>query len=235
MTDIIMTVAVVALFIAISFKIYLTIKQKREDGKLLATVTRLDRGTWSERELVLQLLKHGIHPKAIYHDLYVKKTEGKYSQIDVVVATKAGIIVFEVKDYSGWIFGKGNQEQWTQVLAYGREKHRFYNPVKQNDGHIQALKQRFHKNKDIPFYSVVVFYGTSILRDVSNIPENTFVIYPNQVTSVFDALQTKKSAAYGDKMEIICELEKAVANGDDTTVIQQHEEYCRKISSKWEI
>ena len=35
------------------------------------------------------------------------------TQVDVVVATKKGIIVFEIKDYSGWIFG--NEQQ-----RYGR-------------------------------------------------------------------------------------------------------------------
>lgn len=58
------------------------------------------------------------------------------SQIDVVVATNVGIIVFEVKDYSGWIYGNGNQQKWTQVLSHGREKYRFYNPILQNRSHI---------------------------------------------------------------------------------------------------
>lgn len=79
--------------------------------------------------MILSLLKEGINPKAIFHDLYIQKTNGEYTQIDVAVATKAGIIVFEVKDYSGWIFGNGHQRYWTQILAYGEEKHRFYNPV----------------------------------------------------------------------------------------------------------
>ena len=42
----------------------------------------------------------------IFHDLYVEKHKGHFSQIDLVVVTEVGIIVFEVKDYSGWIFGK---------------------------------------------------------------------------------------------------------------------------------
>lgn len=76
-------------------------------------------------ECVLNLLKGGINPKAIFHDLYIQKPNGEYTQVDVAVATKAGIIVFEVKDYSGWIFGNEHQRYWTQLLAYGKEKHRF--------------------------------------------------------------------------------------------------------------
>lgn len=102
--------------------IFLFLRRKHKDRTLLRTVTDLSRGTWSERDLVLKLLKHGIPPLILFHDLYVKKRSGRFAQIDLVLPTKVGIIVFEVKDYSGWIFGKGYQNYWTQVLAYGEEK-----------------------------------------------------------------------------------------------------------------
>lgn len=113
---------------------------------LLRTVTDINRGTWSERELVIDLLKSGIPAITIFHDLYVERRQGYYSQIDAVVVTRVGIIVFEVKDYSGWIFGNGYHNQWTKILAYGREKYRFYNPILQNKGHIEALKNKVEGN-----------------------------------------------------------------------------------------
>lgn len=67
---------------------------------------------------MLKLLKYGIPAQTIFHDLYVKKSNGNFTQIDLVVATKVGIIVFEIKDYSGWIFGTGYKPQWTKVLVY---------------------------------------------------------------------------------------------------------------------
>ena len=103
----------------------LRIIRKIRDRRLISTVTSLKRGTSSERDLVLTLLKKGIPSLTIFHDLYVERPGGNYSQIDLVVATKVGIIVFEVKDYSGWIFGDGRYTQWTQVLAYGKQKYRF--------------------------------------------------------------------------------------------------------------
>lgn len=81
-----------------------------EDIELLNTVSSMFRGTPSERFLIVSLLKYGIKAKSIFHDLYVFKSNGKTSQIDVVIATNVGIIVFEVKDYSGWIYGNGNQQ-----------------------------------------------------------------------------------------------------------------------------
>ena len=33
----------------------------------------------------------------VFFDLYVKKSEGKFSQVDLVIATKQGIVVVEAK------------------------------------------------------------------------------------------------------------------------------------------
>ncbi|CAN5583290.1 hypothetical protein BH10BAC2_BH10BAC2_10970 [soil metagenome] len=71
------------------------------ERKLLETVTKSNRGTRTERDLVLSLLKHGIPAQTIFHDLYLKKHNGNFCQIDLAMVTEVGIIVFEVKDYSG--------------------------------------------------------------------------------------------------------------------------------------
>ena len=145
----------IGLILWIAYQIYL----KRKERKLIEQVTPITRGEKSERKVILSLLKEGINPKAIFHDLYIQKPNREYTQIDVAVATKAGIIVLEVKDYSGWIFGNEHQKYWTQILAFGKEKHRFYNPVMQNYGHIQAIRQCLPNNPDIPIFSVIVFFG----------------------------------------------------------------------------
>ena len=138
--------------------IFLKIRRKLIDRKLINSVTSFDRGTNSERSLILGLLKSGVPADYIFHDLYVRKPNGKYSQIDLVIVTNVGIIVVEIKDYSGWIFGTSNQTNWTQVLAYGKRKYRFYNPIKQNVNHIDALKQKLKQPNNIPFISLIVFY-----------------------------------------------------------------------------
>tara|TARA_B100000787_G_scaffold147934_1_gene119191 strand:- start:174 stop:551 length:378 start_codon:yes stop_codon:yes gene_type:complete len=97
------------------FIIFSIIKSNRRkrDIELISSVTSLSRGTNSELLLILQLLKSGIPPITIYHDLIIKKGKDKFSQIDLVLVTSEGIIVFEVKDYTGWIFGSGNNTNWT--------------------------------------------------------------------------------------------------------------------------
>ena len=140
-------------------------RQLQETIDLINTVTPIHRGTSSERFLILMLLRYGINAGAIFHDLYIYKPDGRTSQIDIVVATKVGIIVFEVKDYGGWIYGKGSHQKWTQVLSFGREKHHFYNPILQNKSHITQL-QRILK-EDVPFFSVIVFFGDCELQDIA--------------------------------------------------------------------
>jgi predicted RNA-binding Zn-ribbon protein involved in translation (DUF1610 family) len=85
-------------------------------------------------------------------------TDGKSSQIDHIVITKAGIFVIETKNFSGRVYGRANQKEWKQVLAYGKSRHTFYNPVLQNNTHIYRLRQALGRlaKKDC-FISVIVF------------------------------------------------------------------------------
>ena len=189
--------------------------------ELLSSVTSPSRGNSAEKKLILALLKSGIHPQAIFHDLYITKSDGKFSQIDLVVATKVGIIVFEVKDFSGWIYGKGNQTKWTQVLAYGNEKYRFYNPIMQNNIHIKQLRQKLKEN--VPFYSVVVFYGNCKLKDISFIPKGTFVTKGYRVIDVLNTIIQKNPLVnYKDKHQVVKILKKGVENGNKSETKIQH-------------
>ena len=186
---------------------------KRKERELIEQVTPITRGEWSERRVVLRLLK------AIFHDLYIQKPNGEYTQVDVAVATKAGIIVFEVKDYSGWIFGNEHQKYWTQLLAYGKEKHRFYNPVMQNSGHIQAIRQCLQQNPDTPIYSVIVFFGSSEFKDVTCNANNTFIIYPRSIQQVVSEILMQPNANFGNKYEIMNLFTKAVQNGNNPMIV----------------
>ena len=205
----------ICLIIGVVYLVYV----KRKERQLIEQVTPITRGEWSERRVVLNLLKGGINPKAIFHDLYIQKPNGEYTQVDVAVATKAGIIVFEVKDYSGWIFGNEHQRYWTQLLAYGKEKHRFYNPVMQNAGHIQAIRQSLPQNPDIPIYSVIVFFGSSEFKNITCHANNTFIIYPHSIQRVVSEILTQPNAVFGNKYEIMDLFTKAVQNGYDPLIV----------------
>lgn len=68
--------------------IFFKVNERRKNMELLRSVTDEHRGTWSECKLIINLLKHNIPAITIYHDLYVERHPGRYSQVDAVVVTK---------------------------------------------------------------------------------------------------------------------------------------------------
>lgn len=107
---VIMIAIFIVIIIVISAVIALYFIHKK-NMELLCSVSSPERGTRAERRLI-RMLRNGVHPKAIFHDLYVRKRNGEFSQIDLVVATPQGVVAIEVKDYSGWIFGNENQKYY---------------------------------------------------------------------------------------------------------------------------
>jgi len=207
--------------------------KKRTNVSLFKTVTDTNNGIYAERRLVHQLLKMGIPSDMIFHDLYLKKENGKYSQSDVIAITNVGIIVFEVKDYSGWLFGSGHQQQWTQVLNYGREKYRFYNPILQNNTHIEEWKKRYPEFQNIPFFSVIIFYGDCELKKISNLPYNCYVINDLALHYAYESIITENTPINISNMETIrSHFLEAVANGNSKEIQQQHIQNIYEMKSK---
>jgi len=191
--------------------------------ELYEMITSPDRGTPSERNLVSNLLASGFKPTAIYHDLMVDTGNDKTAQIDIVVATDAGLIVIEVKDFTGWIFGKGNQDYWTQVSGYGKYKNRFYNPFKQNEGHIKALRRLSPQMATLPMYSLVVFAGDCELKDVNFIPHDCYLsTFYWSIKAVYDIIEDHPSAQYTDRWEVANLMKAAVERGGNTSLQKQH-------------
>lgn len=221
--NIIMWIIIVSVPLIVIISLFISNSIARRNKELLETVTRSNRGTATERVLVLNLLKNGIPAQTIFHDLYVRKPNGIYSQIDLVVVTSVGVIVFEVKEFSGWIFGNGNHSQWTQVLAYGKEKFRFYNPIMQNNNHIQTLKKQLKQFEKIPFFSIVVFYGDCVLKEVNFIPNGTFLVKWDRVNEVMKEItNVNMPAPYTNKREVVNLLKSAVLNGENEEIKKQH-------------
>ncbi|MGV0827738.1 nuclease-related domain-containing protein [Empedobacter brevis] len=203
-----------------------------KDRKLLKTVTSLNRGTRSERKMVLKILKSGIKSTAIFHDIYLNNGNGNYSQIDIVVATKVGIVVFEVKEYSGWIFGTENQINWTQTLAYSKQKYKFYNPIFQNKKHVEDLK-KFYIFENIPIFSMIVFFGDCQFKNIIDLPNRTFLTKSNKVLNKFnEILENNQPAKYENKWDIANLLKQAVKNGENSIIREKHVENIQKLKIK---
>ena len=216
--------------------IILNLYKSHKNRELIKSVTSLKRGTNSELNLILKLLKSGINSKTIFHDLIIKKENDKFSQVDIVIATTQGIIVIEVKDYSGWIFGNGNQTNWTQVMAYGKRKYRFYNPIKQVRSQISSLKNSLKQFEKIPFFSIIVFYGDCRLKDINYVPKGTFIVKPHRILEALNYIKANnEQAPYENKQEVVDFLKGAVLNGANKDYHNQHIDNIKDIVGKHRI
>lgn len=98
------------------------------------------------------------------------------SQIDHIVVSIYGIFVIETKYYNGWIYGGENSEYWTQNV-YG-EKHQFYNPIFQNEGHVKALRRVLAEFEPLDIIPIVAFSGTA---DIKMDIKESHVVYWSQL------------------------------------------------------
>ena len=217
------------------FIIYYIIKsyQRKRDRELISSVTSLNRGTNSELLLILQLLKKGFPSVTIYHDLIIKKDNNGFSQIDLVLVTSEGIIVIEVKDYSGWIYGSGNNTNWTKVLSYGKKKYKFYNPIKQNNNHISELRKTLNQFENIPFFSVIVFFGDCELKEINYVPKGTYLVKSHRVFEVLNLIKNENEPThYTNKREVVDKLKELVSLGENTDYQKQHIENIKDMVGK---
>ena len=207
--------------------------QRKRDRELIGSVTSLNRGTSSERSLILRLLKKEFPPITIYHDLIIKKNNDEFSQIDLVLVTSEGIIVIEVKDFSGWIYGIGNNTNWTKVLSYGRKKYKFYNPIKQNNNHVSELRKTLKQFENIPFFSVIVFFGNCELKEINYVPKGTYLVKGHRVFEVLNLIKNENEPTeYTNKREVVDKLKELVSLGENTDYQKQHIENIRDMVGK---
>ncbi|MGI6561960.1 MAG: NERD domain-containing protein [Clostridia bacterium] len=99
------------------------------------------------------------------------KIDGRTSQIDHVVVSNYGIFVIETKNYNGWILGNEYDDYWTQVIYKRKEK--LFNPIKQNYGHIQALKNVLSEYQELNYISIITFTTKADLK----VKTKTNVVY----------------------------------------------------------
>ena len=102
----------------------------------------------------------------IYHDVYIP-INGDATQIDLLVFSRYGVFVIEVKNYRGVIYGHEFGEEWTQVIH--RRKYHFQNPLRQNYKHMKAVADYFNISED-SIYPIVFFTGNAFLK--TKMPSN---------------------------------------------------------------
>lgn len=117
----------------------------------------LDKGKAGEYAIYKQLQDYLLTGGKFLFNAYIIKDNNRTTELDVMLIHTCGIIVFESKNYSGWIYGKEDEDNWTETFAKGRytQKVSFYNPILQNKNHIKALRDVI--KEDIPIFNIIVF------------------------------------------------------------------------------
>lgn len=113
----------------------------------------------------------GFLPRREYKTLHNVKLYRKgrlMAQIDHVVVSVYGIFVIETKNYKGWIVGNEHARAWKQIIY--KNTYTFYNPLKQNEGHVHALQAHLRDYPLLDYFPIVVFTGRARLKVNASFP-----------------------------------------------------------------
>lgn len=168
-------------------------------------------------------------------NVYLPRENDETTECDVLLIAPKGIVVFESKNYSGWIFGNEKSRMWTQTLPQGKGKsmkQHFFNPIMQNALHIKELKKFI--GSDIPVYSVIAFSERCVLKEICVSSSNVKVINRYDVVKtigeIFNPIKTR--ALTHDNINHIYDLLYPLSQVDDRMKQQHIENIKQKMNKK---
>jgi hypothetical protein len=125
-----------------------------------------------------------------FHNLMLG-TGDQSTQLDNLLITSKAVYVIEVKNYAGRVYGGQYQDQWYQTIRYDNKrrgrggrtytkthiaKNAFFNPIKQNLIHVNAIKQSIQSVQSLPLFNVVVFMNRTNITNVEMKDDIAYVI-----------------------------------------------------------
>ena len=96
-----------------------------------------------------------------YYNIYFKNNAGELCQVDFLVLLGNTLITIEVKTFNRCVV-LGNTMSQTWTACYRNSNKTFYNPVKQNEKHIDIIKDCL--SRDIRIVNIVVFASGCVLK-----------------------------------------------------------------------
>jgi len=190
---------------------------KLEDAKLTGEIGE---------ELIYQILEERISSRyKILRNIYLRKENGRSTEIDMLVISGRGIYVIESKNRSGIIYGKRQEAQWTQFLNK-KTKYPVYNPVIQNETHIKALKSYLKDYPNIQYFNIIVFSENCTLK-VTDV-HDAYLIKRNELNKTINEIVKthKETISENEKEEIIKFL--SMLSQSDSGIKEQHAEQMKK-------
>ena len=147
----------------------------------------------------------------IINNVLIKNID-RSSQIDHVIVSPYGIFVIETKQINGYIEGNDYDKKWKVVAG---KTYYINNPVHQNYGHIQALKEftRLEENK---FISIVCISSNAKTKINS---KNVVMVY-----ELIDRIKEYKEEILPDFKQIY-----TILNHDNITNIESKKEHVKQV------
>ncbi len=139
----------------------------------------------SGEQIIFLTLNKKLHipENQILRNVYIPTENGKTSEIDLLVVSKKGLFVFEVKNYAGNIYGDTKRKKWIQYL--GKKKSYFYNPFMQNRTHAKNLKKYLEKYGDIPVIPMVTTITRGKWKVKNYGPEDYLLGYNSHLKDIY--------------------------------------------------
>lgn len=194
-------------------------------------ILKSDTGKLGEYEIFNTLFSYNDTMRFLFN-CYVPKGDGSTTEIDVIMIHNSGIYVFESKNYSGWIFGNENQEEWTQTLVGGgsrSQKNHFFNPIMQNNLHIKHLSKLIN-DENIKYHSYIVFGKNCEIKDVNVYSKKHHVLSINdllldvskQFVSYEDNLSSEQIDAIYNKLYSFTQVSQEIKDKHIEDIVKNH-------------
>lgn len=124
----------------------------------MSTINKYEKGLIFENTIKEELLNNfsDIYIKILNNVVIYDLTNNRITEIDLLLLTTSGIYVIESKNWDGIIYGNPFERIWKQFFNKKVKSKNYYNPIIQNNEHINFLIKYLgiEKNK---FKSYIVF------------------------------------------------------------------------------
>lgn len=177
------TVGIIACLLAWLYHKQQPIKSILMEEEMIDHLTNEEKGRVGEEEIA-QFLKKLPGKFLLYNNFYLPIDAEKNTEIDLLMVHEKGIFVFESKNYAGVIEGASHDHFWTKSFS-ATYNQRFYNPIKQNDTHIRALKNIIGPYE---VFNIVVFGREASLKVESMPTPDVYVCKITQLEFLYDLL-----------------------------------------------
>lgn len=196
---ILLIIILIKIFINLMVLIYdfitiYTTKYKQKSGNGFFR-TYFNKGNYGEFKLYRKI-KNKFGNEYIFTNIYLDSSNTDKTEIDVIGIAKEGIYVFEMKNYSGYIFGSEYDEYWTQVLNKF-SKNKFYNPIRQNYAHTKAIEKELliDKTNIIP----VVIFSNYVKLSKINVNKEMNVFKLSKVNTFINKTRNNRKIVFNEK------------------------------------